>query len=292
MRAALRFAAMVLLLSLFGSATGEEKDNNAGPYVPTPWPIVDELLKLADIGPADLVYDLGSGDGRLVMTAAKRFGARGVGIELQKNLVEQANALARDEGLAGRVNFVQADLFESSFRDASVVTLYLLPKYVTRLVPKFRAELRPGARIVSHDYPLAPWPPDKTLTFDVDEKEPITGTKRTVLYYYVVPAQVSGAWELNLPKLLSDAPLMLEIDQQIETTAGVARQGASVMNLRDPVVRGERIRFGLLTRGRLLAFTGTVSGERMTGEVSASGAKALERWSATRAVREGNAIPK
>src|SRR6185503_18366143 len=154
----------------------------AGPYVPTPWPIVDELLKLAEIGPQDIVYDLGSGDGRLVIEAAKRYGSRGVGIELQKKLVEQANADAAREGLAERVKFLEADLFESSYKDASVVTLYLLPRFVTRLVPKLRSELKPGSRVVSHDYPLVPWPPDKTLSFEVDEKEPITGSKRTVLY--------------------------------------------------------------------------------------------------------------
>jgi len=281
----LRHAAAALALAAFcgGLALAqEEKDNIAGPYVPTPWPIVDELLKLAEIGPQDIVYDLGSGDGRLVIEAAKRYGSRGVGIELQKKLVEQANADAAREGLAERVKFLEADLFESSYKDASVVTLYLLPRFVTRLVPKLRSELKPGSRVVSHDYPLVPWPPDKTLSFEVDEKEPITGSKRTVLYYYVVPARVEGAWQVVVPKGILDVPLTIEFDQEIESTNGLARVGPNVSLLRDLALRGERIRFGLLARGRLLTFTGTVSGTSMAGEVSASGSTAKERWSATR----------
>src|SRR3954468_5367340 len=104
--------ALMLVGAIASAALAQEKDNIAGPYVPTPWPIVDELLKLADIGPQDVVYDLGSGDGRLVIAAAKRFGARGVGLELQKQLVERASEEAAREGLSPRVKFVQADLFE------------------------------------------------------------------------------------------------------------------------------------------------------------------------------------
>lgn len=247
----------------------ESKDNVAGPYVPTPWVIVEEMLKLADIRGEDVVYDLGSGDGRLVITAAKRFGARGVGVELQTELVEMARIGAQREGVADRVKFVQGDLFQSDVGPASVVMLYLLPRFVTRLVPKLRAELRPGTRIVSHDYPLAPWPPDKELSMDVAEKEMISGTSWTRLYYYVVPARVRGAWELTLPKELAGAPLMLEITQEPDAVGGFARDGGADLTLRDLAVRGEQIRFGLLYRGRLMAFEGTVAGDAMTGEVRA-----------------------
>src|SRR5207247_2350044 len=193
MNSSFRRAAAVLALCAAAPALAQDlddsKDNVAGPYVPTPWVIVDEMLKLADIRGEDVVYDLGSGDGRLVITAAKRFGARGVGIELQTELVEMARIGAKHEGVADRVKFVQGDLFQADIRSASVVMLYLLPRYVTRLVPRLRAELSPGTRIVSHDYPLAPWPPDKELSMDVPEKEMISGTSWTRLYYYVVPAR-------------------------------------------------------------------------------------------------------
>jgi SAM-dependent methyltransferase len=285
MKKDLRHILLALLLAgsgvfTAGAFAAEDKDNIAGPYVPTPWPIVDELLKLADIRATDTVYDLGSGDGRLVITAAKRYGSGGVGIELQKTLVDGANAEAQREGLANRVKFVQQDLFEASYRDASVVTLYLLPRFVTRLVPKLRSELRPGSRIVSHDYPLSPWPPDKTLSFEVDEKEPITGSKRTVLYYYVVPAHVGGAWELSVPKSLGAGAAALELRQEIESLEGTLRIGGTTFTLRDPVLRGEQLRFGLLASGRLHAFTGTVSGNAIQGEFTTSGSSARERWSA------------
>ncbi|MCC6900849.1 MAG: class I SAM-dependent methyltransferase [Polyangiaceae bacterium] len=277
-------AAVALLTAAFiaaGTARSQEpKDNVAGPYVPTPWPIVDDLLKLADITAKDTVYDLGSGDGRLVIEAAKRYGARGTGIELDPKLVALAAASAKREGVDARVRFVQGDLFETSFADASVVTLYLLPRFVTRLVPRFREELKPGTRIVSHDYPLSPWPPDKTLQFDVEEKEPITGSKRTVLYYYVVPARIGGAWRLSLPEPFAGRPLSVEFQQDIENTSGVARSGQEVFVLRDPSVRGERVRFGLLYGGRLLRFEGTISGKSIAGEVTVSGEPAPRRWTA------------
>ncbi len=253
----------------FAQDLDDSKDNIAGPYVPTPWVIVQEMLKLADIRGEDVVYDLGSGDGRLVITAAKRFGARGVGVELQSELVEMARVGAEREGVADRVKFVQGDLFETDIRSANVVMLYLLPRFVTRLVPKFRAELKPGTRIVSHDYPLAPWPPDKELAMDVPEKEMISGTSWTRLYYYVVPARVQGVWELVLPKSLAGAPLVLQITQEPDAVGAVVRDGNNELYLRDLTVRGEQVRFGLLYKGRLMAFEGTVAGDAMTGELRA-----------------------
>ena len=138
------FRCVAVVLAFYSAAPAlaqgaEEKDNIAGPYVPTPWVIVEEMLKLAGIRGEDVVYDLGSGDGRLVITAAKRFGARGVGVELQTELVEMARIAAKHEGVADRVKFVQGDLFETDIKDASVVMLYLLQRFVTRLVPRLRA---------------------------------------------------------------------------------------------------------------------------------------------------------
>jgi SAM-dependent methyltransferase len=268
-----RSVAAALALALgFAShalAQAEAKGNIAGPYVPTPWVIVDEMLKLADIRADDVVYDLGSGDGRLVIAAAKRYQARGVGVELQPELVELARSGAKKEDVADRVKFVQGDLFETDIREASVVMLYLLPQFVVRLVPRFLAELRPGTRIVSHDYPLLPWRPDKELSMDVPEKEFISGTSWTRLFYYVVPARVGGVWDLSLPKALAGAPLMLQITQEPDAVGGLVSDGRDDFYLRDMTVRAEQVRFGLLYKGRLMAFEGKAAGDTMSGSVRA-----------------------
>lgn len=260
--------------------TAEEKDNVAGPYVPTPWIIVDELLKLAEITAQDTVYDLGSGDGRLVIASSKRYGARGVGFELQEKLVALARENARAEGVEAKVRFAQGDLFEQSYRDASVVTLYLLPRFVTRLVPKLRDELKPGSRVVSHDYPLSPWPPTKVLTFEADEKEAITGSKRTTLYYYLVPAKVAGTWKVALPRTWFDDSMQITLTQGIETVEGEGATGGQKFTLRDATVRGESIRMVILTRGRYVILNGKVNGDQMRGE--ASWAQERATWTATR----------
>ena len=258
----------------------EQKDNIAGPYVPTPRVIVDEMLKLADIRADDVVYDLGSGDGRLVIEAAARFGSRGVGIELQPELIELANAGAKKEGVADRVKFIQGDLFEIDIREATVVTLYLLPQYVTRLVPRFRAELKPGTRIVSHDYPLVPWPPDRDVSMDVPEKEFISGTSWTHVYYYVVPARIGGTWDLSLPNALARKPLSLEVNQELHFVGGLVSDGKSEDYLRDMKVLGEKVSFGLLYNGRMMTFEGKAAGDTMSGEVTAKGVRGP--WTAKR----------
>ena len=283
MRSAVRRVALACVLgSAFPAAAqdAEKKDNIAGPYVPTPWAIVDAMLGLADVRADDVVYDLGSGDGRLVITAAKRFKARGVGVELQPELVALANEGAKKEGVADRVRFIQGDLFETDIREATVVTLYLLPRFVTRLVPRFLAELKPGTRIVSHDYPLAPWKPDKDMSMDVPEKEFISGTSWTRLYYYVVPARIRGQWELTLPKRLARGPLSLEVNQEPHMVGGLVSDGNSEDYLRDMRVLGEKVSFGLLYNGRMMTFEGKAAGDAMSGEVTAKGVRGP--WSAKR----------
>jgi SAM-dependent methyltransferase len=136
-------------------------------YVPTPQPVVEAMLELARVTPADVVYDLGSGDGRIVITAARKYGARGVGVEMDPVLVKQARENAAAAGVSGRVRFVTADLFDTDLRRATVVTLYLLQSINERLRPKLVRELKPGARVVSHVFNMGPeWPPDQTITVD------------------------------------------------------------------------------------------------------------------------------
>jgi SAM-dependent methyltransferase len=256
---------------------------DGGPYVPTPWAVLDEMLKLGDIGANDTVYDLGSGDGRLVIAAAERYGARGVGVERQGDLVVYSRALAERRGVADRVKFVEGDVLEADVRGATVVMMYLLPRLFDRLVPKLRAELPAGARIVSHDYPLDPWRADKTLIFDVEEKLAIRGTTETKLFYYLVPSRIGGRWllEIGAPFAYDPTPLAIEqTPEQLEATVLLDGRSSEVRVLK---VRADEIRFVLLHRGRLLEFTGRVAGGAMSGEVQGQGARG--RWSA-RAVHD------
>ncbi|HEY9737375.1 MAG TPA: methyltransferase domain-containing protein [Trichocoleus sp.] len=148
-------------------------------YVPTPQPVVDEMLRLAQVQPDDVVYDLGSGDGRIVITAAERYGIEGVGIDIDPERIREANENAARAGVADQVEFRQEDLFETDFSEATVVTLYLLPELNLRLRPKLLTELEPGTRIVSHDFDMGNWEPDQVVE--------VNG--RTV-YAWVVPENV------------------------------------------------------------------------------------------------------
>jgi SAM-dependent methyltransferase len=133
-------------------------------FVPTPQPVVEAMLDLAQVKPTDVVYDLGSGDGRIVITAAKKYGARGVGIEIDPALVKKARDNAASAGVSGRVRFITQDLFSANVAGASVVTLYLLQSLNERLRPRLVRQLRPGARVVSHVFNMGPeWPPERTI---------------------------------------------------------------------------------------------------------------------------------
>ena len=146
------------------------------PYVPTPQEVVDEMLKLANIRPTDVLYDLGCGDGRIVVTAAKRYGIRAVGIDINPERISEANENARKAGVTDKVKFIQGDLFQTSLKEPTVLTLYLLPAVNLKLRPKILDEMKPGARIVSHSFDMGDWQPEKTV--DVDYRK---------IYFWTVP---------------------------------------------------------------------------------------------------------
>jgi SAM-dependent methyltransferase len=148
------------------------------PYVPTPEPVVAEMLKLAAVTKEDVVYDLGCGDGRIVITAAQKYGARGVGVDIDPQRIKESNENAQKAGVTDRVKFLQQDLFTVDLKDATVVTLYLLPEVNLRLRPRLLAELRPGTRVVSHAFDMGDWKPEKTVKVD----------GRTV-YFWTIPAR-------------------------------------------------------------------------------------------------------
>ena len=182
---AVSFAMIGFALGLAGCAatadTPKVTQTLDAPYVPTADEVVAEMLRGAKVGPNDVVYDLGSGDGRIVIAAAKDFGARAVGIELDPALVQQSRERALAAGVADRVTFVWKDIFEADLSPATVVTVYLFPEVNARLLPKLRRELRPGTRVVSHQYPIGDWVPDRSVLF----RGPIRN--HTILFWTVRP---------------------------------------------------------------------------------------------------------
>ena len=162
------------------------------PFVTTPDQVTLAMLELAQVGPADHVIDLGSGDGRIVITAAKRFGARGLGVEIVPELVRKSRELARAAGVKERAEFREQDLFATDLAAATVVTMYLLPDVNLQLRPRLLA-LAPGTRIVSHDWDLGDWRPDRTVTVDVPDKA-LGRDKFSRVHLWIVPARVQGRW--------------------------------------------------------------------------------------------------
>ena len=256
----------------------EKQPVNAGPYVPSPSSVVSDMLTLAEVGPKDFVIDLGSGDGRIVLTAAKVFGARGFGVDINEKLVKEANESARLQGVADRASFSIQDLFKTDIRKAPVLTMYLLPNTVNMLKDKLLAELNPGTRILSHDYPLSGWIPEKYVQMDLEDKVAISGVTTTLIYLYVVPAKAQGAWNARLPANLSKDPVRFDLKQQITRVSGNARIGGKEVLLEEAKLRGERLTFKLALAGKTYEFTGYIKGGSIEGSVDGGGAKAA--WSA------------
>jgi precorrin-6B methylase 2 len=176
----------------FATAHADENDWRV-PFITTPGDVVERMLELAGTRAGDLVADLGSGDGRIVIAAARKYGARGLGIELDAALAAASRKNAAAAGVADRVSIVQGDVLNADFSQATVVTVYLLPDLIGKLEPRFIGELKPGTRIVSHSFRMASWRPDRTETVRVARPHPGQGNEST-LYLWIVPADVRGTW--------------------------------------------------------------------------------------------------
>jgi hypothetical protein len=224
-------------------------------WVPTPQALVDKMLDMAKVTPNDYLIDLGSGDGRTVITAAKR-GAKALGIEYNPDMVELSKRNAAKEGVSDRANFVKADLFESDFSQAQVITMFLLPSINIKLRPKI-LDLKPGTRIVSNSFDMEDWKPDETANN-------VPGcTNWCTAHLWIVPAKVGGTWKLPEGEL--------SIKQTFQMISGTLKNGNVVSPIQGKL-NGEQITF---TAGGA-QYTGRVNGNMMEG--TAGGAK----WSATR----------
>ena len=192
MRGALALAAM--LAATAAVAQSESPPPRDAPYFPTPQSVVDRMLELAKVGPGDFVIDLGSGDGRIVIHAARHMQARGIGVEMMENLVETSRRNAAKAGVEDRVRFIVQDARAADLREATVLTLYLGPDLNVELMPRILATMRPGARVVSHDFGISGWTPDAAERFEVPEKNHGCGGE-SAIFLWIVPADVAGRWQ-------------------------------------------------------------------------------------------------
>ncbi len=241
-------AALLLLVSLSVSA----QEDRPAPFITTPDDVVERMLRFAGTGPQDFVIDLGSGDGRFVIAAARRFGARGHGIELDPRLVEKSRENARAAGVADRATFQHGDVLVADISQATVVTVYLLPSLLYRLQVRFLEELKPGTRVVSHAFPLLSWKPDRSQTMPVTQPHPGQGDEST-MFLWIVPADVRGTWrgEGRTVRIHQNYQ-----DIEVEGAARATLQG------REIAWEAEGARY----RGR-------VEGNRITGELERGGEK-------------------
>jgi hypothetical protein len=211
--------------------------------------MVGRMLKMANVTAADKVYDLGSGDGKIVIAAAKQFGATGVGIEYDAGLVKHARCLAAAAGVADRVTFIQGDILATDFSDATVVTLYLTPRVIARLVPALLA-MNPGTRIASYSFPIAEWEPDAQIDSFGDGSA----------FLWTVPSNAAGAWTFR--KTNGTEAFEVELEQTFQKLEGLAGSSRVVGSL-----RGDEINFGFMQGAEKVRVEGVVEAERIAATV-------------------------
>lgn len=260
-------------------------DDGSVPFVVSPDAVVERMLHLAQPKAGERLVDLGSGDGRIVIEAAKRFGARGLGVDNDPRLVSLARENAKRAGVEALASFQVQDLFETDLRGVSVVTMYLLPEVNLKLLPRFIDQLRPGARIVSHDYDLGPWPFDEMIELALAEK--MVGSQgRSRVFLWLVPADARGRWVADLPEL--GGRWQFDIAQKFQILDVDARAGSSLMVVRGARLRGEEIRLvvtGVVGgKGYNVLFAGKVADGRIEGNARISDGERQKTipWKATR----------
>lgn len=260
--AARRAATLAALVALtLAAGAGAQSNDSAPPFVTTPPELVERMLALAETQRGDVVVDLGSGDGRIVIAAAKNHGARAIGVELDPELVVVARENAQGAGVEQLTTFVHGDVLKADLSSASVVTAYLLPWLMDQLQPKFLAELAPGTRIVSHAFPMSGWAADVTREISLTGEH---AGRTATLYYWVVPAQVRGTWHSAQP----EGEWRLRIEQNFQQIDVDGAVGDAPFTTTNAGLRGTQIEWQT-EAGR---FSGRVLSFQIVGTLTANGA--------------------
>ena len=231
-------------------------------WVPTPPMLVERMLRMAQTTSADTVVDLGSGDGRIAIAAARDFKARSIGMEFNPDMVAVSRRDAEKAGVAGRATFEQADIYKADFSHANVLTMYLLPNINLDMRPII-LRMKPGTRVVSHQFNMGDWTPDDSADFS-----------GRMAYLWIVPARVGGSWAVDVA---GGGNYTLTIKQEFQRISGHAGPGTSTLGLREPSLWGDRIRFWFVdAEGRSREFSGSVSGTSINGEMRTAGANPVK----------------
>jgi hypothetical protein len=224
-------------------------------WVPTPEGLIDKMLEAAKVSDKDTLFDLGAGDGIIAITAARKYGAKSVGIEYNPDMAQFARRKVAEAGLTDKVKIITGDIFQEDFSSATVITLYLMPHLNLKLRP-ILLKMKPGTRVVSNTFTMGEWEPDETV-FDQHWKG----------YFWVVPAQIEGAWVMTG---MEGGPLRLNISQSFQNIGGTLTRGGQTLTLLGAKLRGDEVKFQFVTPDRKVhAFSGRLEGRRLTGTVVA-----------------------
>jgi len=286
---------------IFLSTTAAQQVEPEVPFVPTPEKVVAEMLKMAQVGKNDILYDLGCGDGRIVITAAKQFGCRGVGIDIDPRRIRESQKNAAKAGVSNRVQFFQMDLFDAEIGEATVVTLYLLSEVNLRLRPKLLRELRPGTRVVSHEFSMGEWEPDASSsvkTGDTKDPQVLDYWDPNIadywdlhnVYLWIIPGNVTGTWKLEIPDGSGKKEYTLKLEQAFQQLRAEAFEGSSPIPvfIMDEKIKGNRLQFILERKLKghteSLHFEGTMQGNTIQGTMRIEGSQARNKipWTAKR----------
>ena len=265
---------IILVLSLaFVSTTASAQscdDKYDIPYVPSDNEIVEKMLEMAHVTENDVIYDLGCGDGRIVITAVKKYGARGVGIDINPLRIDESKKNALKEGVSDKVTFIKQNLFEADISEATVLTMYLLPKINLQLRPKLFRDIRPGTRIVSHDFHMGEWAPDQSTVMDGGFDAESTFNNH-IVYCWVLPANVSGTWKLSVSGRSNLYPYILNVEQHFQKLQGTFASKGKSIPVTNIKIEGSTLQFmvGKTDTGEKTEqlFHGTVKENYLTGMV-------------------------
>ena len=267
-------------------ASAVAADNPSVPYVPTPQSVVNRMLEIGKVGPQDYLIDLGSGDGRIVVTAAQKYGTRGFGVDLNPTRIAEANENARKAGVTGKVDFQRRDLFETDLSQATIITMYLLPRVNLDLRPKL-LDLRPGTRIVSHDFSMDDWQPEHHEQVEAKDKYGGSGGLSDI-FLWIIPAKVAGTWRSQIQVRGKPVPYEFALQQQFQKVSGTAQVGGRTVKLENAKLVGDALTFEFAADVQGIPvkhqFSGKVEGTSIggTADLSAPKLQARTDWSAQR----------